>query len=108
VANIHMAVANGNRDGLSPAEALVWAPILVAHGASAGSIRFLTDLGHVGPQSAHYAELRAGFEAVPASADQVVERVRREAVSDLSELERKALEEEHRERVTGRVSGIGD
>jgi hypothetical protein len=104
VGDIHMALANGNHDGLAPAEALAWAPVLLAHGASAVSIRFLTDLGHMGPESARYAELRAGFETVPPSVDPAVERVRQEAISDLAGLERKALEEEQRERVTGRIA----
>ena len=97
------AIARQNHDGVTAAEALAWAPTLRRHGAAEGEVLRLMDLGHVGPESGHYAKLRAALEAEPACIDVAAEAVRQTGIRMFADAERRALEREHRERVTGRV-----
>lgn len=97
------AIARQNRDGVSAAEALAWAPTLRRHGAAEGEVLRLMDLGHVGPESGHYAKLKEALEAEPVPADAAAEAVRQAGIQGFADAERSALEREHRERVTGRI-----
>lgn len=97
------AIARRNHDGVTAAETLAWAPTLRRHGAAEGDVLRLMDLGHVGPESGHYAKLKEALEAEPAAADAAAEDVRQTGIRMFADAERGALEREHRERVTGRV-----
>lgn len=72
-----------NRDGISAAEALAWAPILLRHGAGPGDVLRLMDLGHWGPESSHYQSPGAALEAQPAPTDPAVEAFRQAGIARL-------------------------
>jgi hypothetical protein len=101
--HIWHAIARQHHHGVSAAEALAWAPTLRRHGARDVEVLRLMDLGHSGPESGHYANLKAALEAEPESADPVAEAVRQAGIKSFADAERSAHEREHRERVTGRV-----
>jgi hypothetical protein len=98
-----MALMSDNRDGISAAKALSWAPILMRHGADPGDVLRLMDLGHWGPESNHYQRLRAALEAELAPADPAVEAFRQTGIARFAELDREAAERERHERITGRI-----
>lgn len=103
VGQVLSALMRDNRDGISAAEAMGWAPVLLRHGAGLGDILRLMDLGHMGPESTHYGNLRAALEAEPAPLDAGLEAFRQAGIRRFAELEHEAAERERRERITGRI-----
>ena len=103
IGQVLSALMSDNRDGISAAEAIAWAPTLMRHGAGPGDVLRLMDLGHSGPESNHYQKLRASLEAQPAPADPALEAFRQTGIARFAELEREAAEREREERITGRI-----
>ena len=103
IGQVLSALMSDNRDGISAAEAIAWAPILIRHGAGPGDVLRLMHLGHSGPESNHYQRLRAALEAQPAPADPVLAAFRQTGIARFAELERQASEREREERITGRI-----
>lgn len=103
IGQVLSALMSDNRDGISAAEAIAWAPILMRHGAGPGDVLRLMDLGHSGPESNHHQRLRAALEAQPAPADPALEAFRQTGIARFAELEREAGEREREERITGRI-----
>lgn len=103
IGQVLSALMSDNRDGISAAEAIAWAPVLMRHGAGPGDVLRLMDLGHSGPESNHYQELRASLEAQPAPADLELEAFRQAGIARFADLEREAAEREREERITDRI-----
>lgn len=101
--DVLQALMRDNDDGITASEALAWAPVLVRHGASEADVLRLMNTGWIGPESSHYASLRAALEGEGKSVDPTAERVRQAGIVSFGNSERAALERERRERVTGRI-----